>query len=173
MELLLFDRADVPRPSRVIPLDPAKNRTYFYWHIFVPGLQAGQIYGYRVSGPFDPEKGMRFDPRKVLLDPYGKALATPEALQPLTAGLPGDNTATAMKSVVADLRRYDWEGDAPLRHPFSNTIIYELHVRGFTRHPSSGVARDKRGTFCRFDGEDPLSAGFGNHRCRTAADLSI
>ncbi len=147
MELLLFDRADAPRPSRVIPLDPAKNRTYFYWHVFVPGLQAGQIYGYRVSGPFDPEKGMRFDPLKVLLDPYGKALVTPDHYNRLTAGLPGDNTATAMKSVVADLGRYDWEGDAPLGHPFSNTIIYELHVRGFTRHPSSGVAADKRGTY--------------------------
>ena len=147
VELLLFDRADAPRPSRVISLDPAKNRTYFYWHVFVPGLQAGQIYGYRVSGPFDPEKGMRFDPLKVLLDPYGKALVTPDHYNRLTAGLPGDNTATAMKSVVADLGRYDWEGDAPLRHPFSNTIIYELHVRGFTRHPSSGVAVDKRGTY--------------------------
>jgi isoamylase len=147
VELLLFDRADVSRPSRVIPLDPAKNRTYFYWHVFVPGLHAGQIYGYRVSGPFDPEKGMRFDSLKVLLDPYGKALVTPDHYNRLTAGLPGDNTATAMKSVVEDLRRYDWEGDAPLRHPFSNTIIYELHVRGFTRHPSSGVAVDKRGTY--------------------------
>jgi isoamylase len=147
VELLLFDRADTSRPSRVIPLDPAKNRTYFYWHIFVPGLQAGQIYGYRVFGPFDPEKGMRFDPRKVLLDPYGKALAVPEAYNRLAAGLPGGNTATAMKSVVADLRRYNWGGDVPLRHPFSKTIIYELHLRGFTRHPSSGVAMDKRGTF--------------------------
>lgn len=147
VELLLFDRADVHRPSLVIPLDPARNRTYFYWHIFVPGLQAGQIYGYRVSGPFDPEKGMRFDPRKVLLDPYGKALAVPEAYSRSAAGLPGGNTATAMKSVVADLRRYDWGGDVPLRHPFSKTIIYELHLRGFTRHPSSGVAMDKRGTF--------------------------
>ena len=147
MELLLFDRADDARPSRVIPLEPNKNRTYFYWHVFVPGLQCGQIYGYRVSGPYEPEKGLRFDGQKVLLDPYGKALAAPPNYSRLAAGLPGDNTATAMKSVVADLSLYDWEGDAPLRRPFSNTIIYELHVRGFTRHPSSGVPADKRGTF--------------------------
>jgi isoamylase len=147
VELLLFDRADDARPARVIPLEANKNRTYFYWHVFVPGLQCGQIYGFRVSGPFEPEKGLRFDGQKVLLDPYGKALATPPNYSRLAAGLPGDNTATAMKSVVADLSLYDWEGDAPLRRPFSNTIIYELHVRGFTRHPSSGVPPDKRGTY--------------------------
>ncbi len=147
MELLLFDQADAPRPSQVIPLNPAKNRTYFYWHVLVPDLHPGQIYGYRVSGPFDPKKGMRFDPQKVLVDPYGKALVVPEVYSRSAAGFPGDNTTTAMKSVVADLRRYNWDGDVPLRHPFSKTIIYELHVRGFTRHPSSGVALDKRGTF--------------------------
>jgi isoamylase len=147
VELLLFDQVDSPRASRVISLNPAKNRTYFYWHVFVPGLQTGQIYGYRVSGPFNPEKGMRFDALKVLLDPYGKALATPEKYNRLIAGLPGDNTATAMKSVVADLRHYNWEGDVPLRHSFSKTIIYELHIRSFTRHPSSGVVLDRRGTY--------------------------
>ena len=82
MELLLFDRADDARPSRVIPLELDKNRTYFYWHVFVPGLPCGQIYGYRVSGPYEPEKGLRFDGQKVLLDPYGKALAAPRSLQP-------------------------------------------------------------------------------------------
>ncbi len=147
VELLLFDRADDARPARVILLEPNKNRTYFYWHVFVPGLRCGQIYGFHVSGPYAPEKGLRFDGQKILLDPYGKALVTPPHYSRLAAGLPGDNTATAMKSVVADLSLYDWEGDAPLRRPFSNTIIYELHVRGFTRHPSSGVAVDKRGTY--------------------------
>jgi glycogen operon protein len=147
VELLLFDRADDARPSRVIPLDPGKNRTYFYWHVFVPALPTGQIYGYRVSGPYEPETGLRFDGQKVLLDPYGKALAVPDQYSRLTASLPGDNTAVALKSVVADLSLYDWEGDRPLRRPFSNTIIYELHVRGFTRHPSSGVAEEKRGTY--------------------------
>jgi isoamylase len=147
VELLLFDRAADARPSRVIPLEVAANRTYFYWHVFVPGLRPGQVYGYRVSGPYEPETGLRFDAQKVLFDPYGKALALPDQYSRLAASLPGENTASAMKSVVADLSLYDWEGDAPLRRPFSNTIIYELHVRGFTRHPSSGVPEGKRGTY--------------------------
>ena len=67
-----------PRPARVIPLDPAVNRTYHYWHVFVPGVQPGQIYGYRVHGPFDPANGMRFDPAKVLLDPYGRGVVVPK-----------------------------------------------------------------------------------------------
>src|SRR5262245_38158782 len=70
VELLLFDREDDPRASRVIRFDPAANRTYHYWHTFVPGVRAGQLYGYRVEGPSDPERGLRFDPTKVLLDPY-------------------------------------------------------------------------------------------------------
>ena len=77
VELLLFDGADDAHPARTISLDPAKNRTYFYWHVFVSGLQAGQIYGYRVTGPYDPGRGVRFDPSKVLLDPYGKSVVVP------------------------------------------------------------------------------------------------
>jgi pullulanase/glycogen debranching enzyme len=73
VELLFFDRADDARPCRVIRIDPAANRTYHYWHVYVPGVKAGQIYGYRVSGAFDPSSGMRFDDSKLLLDPYGLA----------------------------------------------------------------------------------------------------
>jgi isoamylase len=71
VELLLFDREDDARPTRVIRIDPSINRTYHYWHMFVPGVQAGPIYGYCVEGPFDPASGMRFDRSKVLLDPSG------------------------------------------------------------------------------------------------------
>ncbi len=147
IEILLFDRVDDARPSRVIPLHPVRNRTYHYWHAFVPGLRAGQIYAYRASGLFAPQQGLRFDPEKVLLDPYGRAVAIPEAYSRGAATRPGDNAAVAMKSVVANLQGYDWEGDAPLRRPFSQTVIYEMHVRGFTAHPSSGVAPEKRGTY--------------------------
>ena len=147
IELLLFDRADDARPSRVIRIDPLTNRTYHYWHVFVPGVKAGQIYGYRVAGAFDLSIGMRFDERKVLLDPYGLAVAVPQNYSNDAARQKGDNTATAMKSVVADPSAYDWEGDTPLHRPSSRTIIYEMHVRGFTRHPSSGIAEEKRGTF--------------------------
>jgi glycogen operon protein len=147
IELLLFDRADDARPSRVIRIDPLTNRTYHYWHVFVPGVKAGQLYGYRVAGAFDLSIGMRFDERKVLLDPYGLAVAVPQNYSRDAAWQKGDNTATAMKSVVADPSAYDWEGDTPLHRPSSRTIIYEMHVRGFTRHPSSGIAEEKRGTF--------------------------
>ena len=146
VELLLFGGMDSPRPDRVIALDPRKNRTYHYWHVFVPGLKAGQIYGYRV-GPWAPERGVRCDPGKVLLDPYGRAVAVPPGYSRALASGPGENTASAMKSVVADLSRYDWEGDQPVQRPFAQTIIYELHVGGFTKHPSSGIAPEKRGTF--------------------------
>jgi isoamylase len=147
MELLLFDRVGDTRPARVIPIDPSTNRTYHYWHVFVQGVKAGQIYGYRVEGPFDPPSGMRFDPAKVLIDPYGRAIVVPQNYSREAARKAGDNAATAMKSVVVDSRAYDWEGDTPLNRPSSRTIIYEVHVRGFTRHPSSGVAEKKRGTF--------------------------
>ncbi|HXI88582.1 MAG TPA: glycogen debranching protein GlgX [Blastocatellia bacterium] len=147
VELLLFDRADDARPSRSIPLDPEKNRTYYYWHVFVPGLRGGQIYGYRIAGPYEPERGLRFDPGKVLLDPYGRAVVVPTSYSRHAASEPGENIATAMKSVVVDPDQFDWEGDALLHHPWARTVIYEMHVGGFTRHPSSGVAPEKRGTY--------------------------
>jgi glycogen operon protein len=147
MELLLFDRADDARPSRVIPINPCANRTYHYWHVFVPEVEAGQIYGFQAYGPFAPDRGLRFDPSKLLLDPYGRAMVVPRNYSREAARLKGDSTATAMKSVVADPAAYDWEGDQPLKRPWSRTIIYEMHVRGFTAHPSSGLAESKRGTY--------------------------
>ena len=147
IELLFFDRVDDARPSRVIPIDPLVNRTYHYWHVFVPGVQAGQIYGFRAYWPFEPDRGLRFDPSKLLLDPYGRAIVVPRNYSREAARLEGDNTATAMKSVVTDPHAYDWEGDVPLKRPWSRTIIYEMHVRGFTAHPSSAVTESKRGTY--------------------------
>jgi isoamylase len=148
VELLLFDREDdAPRPARMMRLDPAANRTYHYWHVFVSGVKAGQIYAYRVRGAFDPASGMRFDPAKVLLDPYGRGVVVPKKYSRDAARQAGDNAATAMKSVVVDVHTYDWEGDTPLQRPSSRTIVYEMHVRGFTRDPSSGVEEKRRGTF--------------------------
>ena len=146
MELLLFDRADGP-PSRVVRLDSAENRSYYYWHVFVPGVRAGQIYGYRARGPFDPARGLRFDSGKVLLDPYGRGVAVPASYSRESAEREGDNASSAMKSVVVDVRAYNWEGDRPLKRPASQTIVYEMHVRGFTKSPTSGVAEARRGTF--------------------------
>jgi len=145
--LELFDREDDGRAARVIPIDPVRNRTYHYWHVFVPGVQAGQIYGVRIQGPNDPERGLRFDPSKLLLDPYARGIIVPNNYSRISAASHGDNTAGAMKNVVIDMSTYDWEGDAPLRHPSSRTVIYEMHVRGFTQHPSSGVRQESRGTY--------------------------
>ena len=147
VELLLFDQVDDAQPSRIITLESRRNRTYHYWHTFVPGIGAGQLYGYRVAGAFVPQRGRRFDPSKLLIDPYGRAVAVPAGYDREAGCLPGDNAAVAMKSVVADPRGYDWEGDVPLKRSYSKTVIYEMHVAGFTRHPSSGVAEDKRGTY--------------------------
>jgi glycogen operon protein len=120
VELLLFDRVDDARPSRVIPMDSSANRTYHYWHAYVPGLQAGQIYGFRAFGPFEPDRGLRFDPSKVLLDPYGRAVDAPKNYSREAARLEGDNAATAMKSVLADPPAYNWEGDLPLHRPWAH-----------------------------------------------------
>ena len=147
VELLLFEDKDAAQPAKIIPLHAAEHRTYHCWHVFVSGLQAGQVYAYRAHGPFAPNRGFRFDANKVLLDPYGLAIAVPGTYNRWAAALPGDNCATAIKSVVADPHTYDWEDDLPLRRPFAEAIIYELHVGGFTRHPNSGVAAAKRGTY--------------------------
>jgi isoamylase len=146
VELLLFDSAEAMQPTRVVDLDPRAHRTYHYWHVFVPGIGAGQIYAYRAFGPFDPGRGLRFDPSKVLLDPYGRAVVVPEGYSRRRASQYERSDANAMKSVVVDAA-YDWEGDAPLRRSFASTVIYEMHVAGFTRHPSSGVAAELRGTY--------------------------
>ncbi len=148
IEILLFDGVDDTRPTRTVRLDAAQHRTYHYWHAFVPGVRPGQLYGYRVEGPYDLDRGLRCDPDKLLLDPYGRGVAVPERYRREPACRYGDDTiATAMKSVVIDPRAYDWEGDAPLRRPAARTIVYEMHVGGFTKHPSSGVPEKTRGTY--------------------------
>ena len=147
LELVLFDAPDDPVPSRVISLDPRVNRTFYYWHILVKGLASGQLYGYRFHGPFAPEKGLRFDGAKLLVDPYARAVVYGDRYDRLAASRPGDTTASAMKSVVVDPVDYDWEGDLPLQRHFSGSVIYELHIGGFTRHPSSGLPPNLRGTY--------------------------
>ncbi|NJO40082.1 MAG: glycogen debranching protein GlgX [Cyanobacteria bacterium RU_5_0] len=147
MELLLFDQATAPQPSRVISLDPNHNRTFFYWHVFVPGVSAGQVYAYRAHGAFAPEQGHRFDGAKVLLDPYAKVIANWEHYSREAASRPGDNCAQALRGVVVDTTIYDWEDDESPSTPYAKTVIYELHIDAFTRHPNSGVSSEKRGTY--------------------------
>ena len=147
LQLLLFEHVDDAGPSRVIELDRHANRTYHYWHAFVPGVGAGQLYAFRVDGPSSPEQGLRFDRNKVLLDPYGRCVARPKARSRAAAAAPGDNAAAAYRTVVVDPHAYDWGQDRPPRHPFSKSVIYEMHVGYFTRHPNSGVSKLRRGTF--------------------------
>ena len=116
---------------------------------------------------------MRFDPAKVLLDPYGRGVVVPKNYSREAARLEGDNAATAMKSVVVDPSAYDWEGDTPLHRPASQTIIYEMHVRGFTRHPSSGLSGRNARHLCRLDREDSLSSATRHHRRRTSAGVPV
>jgi glycogen operon protein len=146
VDLLLFDDVDDSRPSHAILLDPKRHRTASFWHVLVPGVGPGQIYAWRVHGAFDPSAGLRHDPSALLLDPYGSAVVVPSRYDRAAGFRPGRDPSTAMKSVVADLAAYDWEGDTPLGRPFARTVIYELHVRGFTAHPNSGVERRLAGT---------------------------
>ena len=138
LELLLFDGVDDARPARVIHVDPATNRTYHYWHVFVPGARAGQIYGYRAQGPFDPVRGMRFDPRKVLLDPYGRGVVVPKSYSREAARREGDNTATAMKSVVVDPHTYDCTPEPGRARPRHGIRRRRVRPGG---SPTSGDAR--------------------------------
>ncbi len=147
IELLLFDEPLAAKPERVFLLDPKQHKTHHYWHIFISGIGAGQIYAYRVYGPFEPEKGHRFDGTKVLLDPYARIVVGQEKYNREAATGFGDNCAYALKGVVADPTTYDWEDDKPLEIPYGATVIYEMHVGGFTRNPNSNVAPEKRGTF--------------------------
>ena len=147
IELLLFDTPNASQPTQIIRLDPLLNKTCYYWHVFVPGIKAGQIYAYRAYGQFAPERGARFDSSKVLLDPYARAIVGDETYERTAASRPGDNCPQALKGVVVDTSIYDWEGDRHPRTPYASSVIYELHVGGFTRHPNSGVSPEKRGTY--------------------------
>ncbi|HYW80457.1 MAG TPA: glycogen debranching protein GlgX [Thermoguttaceae bacterium] len=139
VELLLFANHGDVEPTRVIELNPVENKTFHFWHCYVPGVKAGSYYAYRVDGPHGPTLGNRFDPQKVLVDPYSRGIS--KALwQRGDACRPGSNLATSLRSAVIDTADYDWEGDRPLCRPLSETILYEMHVGGFTRSATSGVA---------------------------------
>lgn len=133
--LLLFNRGN-PKPLAEIPLDPKINRTGDIWHIFVLGIDLSFRYGYRSDGPFDPKgSGHWFNKENILLDPYALALEGGEIW--------GGQDGGWRCCIVAD--DFDWEDDRPLNLPLKDTVIYELHVRGYTVHESSGV--QNRGTY--------------------------
>ncbi len=154
VELCLFDEADLGRETHRIPV---RERTDQIWHVFLPDARPGLCYGYRVHGPYDPPAGHRFNPAKVFLDPYAKAIAgkvkRAEAMFAYRLGNPEgdlvlddrDNGPYLPKGVVVD-PTFDWDGDRQPRTPWHRTVIYELHVKGFTvRHPD--VRPEVRGTY--------------------------
>ena len=152
VSLLLFDRAEDAAPAAELPLDPERHRTGDIWHAHVPGLRAGQCYLYRVDGPYAPRAGHRFNPNRLLLDPYAKAitgsftwhLADARGFEP---GSPAGDLSFATASDAAGMPKcivvddaFDWQGDRPLNRPLRFSVIYEAHVRGLTMHSS---ARDR------------------------------
>jgi isoamylase len=151
VRLELYQHPDDSSPSRIIDLDPMRHRTGDIWHVWVRGIAVGQLYGYRIEGPYQPEDGHRFNPHKLLLDPYARAIAgvgnwdfsaargydSSSRLTDLSFSIV-DNAATTPKSIVTR-DDFEWEIDSPPKHSASDTVIYETHVRGFTIHPSSGA----------------------------------
>jgi glycogen operon protein len=138
VSLVLF-REGVEEPCAEIPLDPTHNKTGDVWHVFVPGLSSDFLYGYRVHGSHAPKTGHCFNPSVVLLDPYARAISGNARWGQLDVPKGAANGRLTRRSrIVVD--DFDWEGDVPPATPLSQTVIYELHVRGYTRHASSAVA---------------------------------
>ena len=150
VELCFFEAARPEVPALSVRLDPYRNRTGRVWHVVVPAADVGDatLYGYRVDGPWDPGQGHRFDPTKILLDPFADRVWFPPAFDRATATRPGSSLGRAPLGVLP--LREDHPGPAPdepkPRHTH-DLVVYELHVRGFTMDPSSGVVDSQRGTF--------------------------
>ena len=157
VRLELFDHAEDSAPARAIELDSAHNRTGDVWHVWVKGIGCGQLYAYRVDGPYEPSQGHRFNFNRLLLDPFATAISRLPAWDFASArgyapSAPNrdlvlsklDNSRSMPKCVLVN-DPFNWEGDRPLRHPWPKTVIYEAHVRGCTIHPKSGV--DHPGTY--------------------------
>ena len=157
VRLELYQNPDDRSPTRIIDLDPARHRTGDVWHVWVRGVVSGQLYGYRMEGPYLPQEGHRFNPHKLLLDPFARALAgvknwdfaaargydSSSSEKDLSISATDDAGTTPKCMVSHD--HFDWEMDSPPKHSPCDTVIYETHVRGFTIHPSSGAAHP--GTF--------------------------
>jgi glycogen operon protein len=161
VELCLFDADDVETRFEVT------ERTAFNWHCYLPEVGPGQRYGYRVHGPYDPGRGLRFNPDKLLLDPYAKAIEGPirydvANVLPYVPGGPDadltpddeDDVDAMPKCVVVD-EGFDWEDDRHPRTPWNRTVIYEMHVKGFTRC-NEAVREDLRGTYAGLASEPAI-----------------
>lgn len=154
VELCLFDTKDSETESVRLNMP---ERTHHIWHAYLPGIKPGQLYGYRVHGPFEPENGHRFNQNKLLIDPYAKAISGAvewhDSLFGYELGHPDedlsfsetDSAPFLPKSVVID-PNYNWEGDKAPKTPYHRSVIYEMHVKGFTYlHPE--IPEEIRGTY--------------------------
>src|SRR5919206_4461129 len=154
VDLCLFDSADATAPSQSVTLP---EHTDMVWHGYLPDVRPGQLYGYRVHGPYEPGAGHRFNPNKIVLDPYaksiGRAVRWDDSVFGYTIGDPRgdlsfdtrDNAAHATLAAVID-PAFTWGDDRPPRTPWHKTVIYEMHVRGFTKlHPD--IPHSLRGTY--------------------------
>ncbi|WP_245542339.1 hypothetical protein [Psychromonas hadalis] len=156
VELLFFDHKDAKTASQLFKLSDINNRTAYYWHIFVTGVKAGQLYAFRINGPYRPHEGLAFNPDKLLLDPYGLLVERGDNFCREAAIKEGSNIDKCLKSVVVDIDDYDWGNNKHPRHPLATSVIYEMHVGGFTRHQSSGIAKNKRGTYAGLVEKSPI-----------------
>ena len=155
VELCLFDDPNAPKETVRVQMT---ERTHHVWHCFIPGLSAGQLYGYRVHGPYEPAQGHRFNPAKLLLDPYAKAVTglinwSAESFAYVQDGSQDadlkrderDNAWCMPKSVVVD-DKFDWEGDKLIERPQAESVIYEVHVKGFSKL-CPHIPEEIRGTY--------------------------
>ncbi|WP_426671849.1 glycogen debranching protein GlgX [Mucilaginibacter sp. McL0603] len=176
VELQLFKHPADELESEKIEIT---EKTGYIWHVYIPDIGPGQLYGYRVSGPYEPENGHRFNPNKLLLDPYAKAISGTiewdDALFGYEIGDENedlsfnhtDSGAFMTKAVVVD-PHFDWEDDEPPRTPYYNTIIYEAHVKGFTKL-NPDIPEEIRGTYSAI--AHPLSIGYLKNLGITAIEL--
>jgi len=147
VQLLLYEKPDSSNPFQTIDLDPVVNRDFFFWHVLVEGMTGEEkiSYTWRVDGPNNSDSGHRFDPSVELLDPWARAVTDVMWQRKFNRDSKHVSAANSMRAMVVPRSSYDWEGDKPLRQPCEKDIIYELHVGGFTRHPTADVANP--GTF--------------------------
>src|SRR5690242_15977102 len=153
VEVCLFENGGPGECERI----PLRETTGYVWHCYVPGVKLGQLYGYRVHGPYEPEKGERFNPNKLLIDPYARSIAgaldwTASAFG-YKLGDPAEDLSYDDSDDILDVPKcavvtshFDWENDRPPLTPLHDSVIYGLHVKGFTaRHPE--IPQEVRGTF--------------------------
>jgi glycogen operon protein len=149
LTLLLYNEGALAKPAFQVALDPVANKTAAIWHCLVPksSVPKAKYYGWRVEGPRDPAHGHRFDPEKVLIDPFAQEVHFPNEFSREVASKPGPNDGRGPLGVLPGVTEtFDWGDVRPPRHTH-DTIVYELHVKGFTARANSGVASAKRGTF--------------------------